>query len=194
MLQNEVIIDIFVVIKLLNNKLSWSTADFNTVSWRQTANTQPELQGLHHSQRGAAGKEVNSTITVKWYMKCFIYWTADLKSSELCNCYGNASELCNCLNCVHNCDDHSSLEHYYWLASSRKFLMIALCLLILAGRYHRHFCLLYWKPSSFFIWSHPVARTIFFPTMRDNTCTNLKNMWCSRQHFHRCLQAELVGR
>ena len=87
---------------------------------------------------------------MKWYTKCFIYWTADLKSSELCNCYANASELCNCLNCVHNCDDHSSLEHYYWPASSRKFLMIALCLLILAGRYHRHFCLLYWKPSSFF--------------------------------------------
>ena len=34
---------------------------------------------------------------VKWYMKCFIYWTAE-------------ASLRNCLNCVHHCDDHSSLD------------------------------------------------------------------------------------
>ena len=70
--------------------------------------------------------------SVKWYMKCFIYWTADFKSSKawssqlynernLSNCVEKPEKknplkswlfqasLRNCLNCVHNCDDHGLL-------------------------------------------------------------------------------------
>ena len=36
-------------------------------------------------------------------MKCFIYWTAELKSLF-------QASIRNCLNCVYNCDDHSSLD------------------------------------------------------------------------------------
>ena len=55
---------------------------------------------------------------VKWYMKCFIYWTADLKSSKpwLSQLRTQFKQLLiearkkNCLNCVHICDDHGLLD------------------------------------------------------------------------------------
>ena len=74
---------------------------------------------------------------VKWYMKCFIYWTVDFKSSQIWSSQlwtqfkqlrkpekvrtstGSRvhpvevltfSGFRNCLDCVHNCDDHSWLE------------------------------------------------------------------------------------
>ena len=53
-------------------------------------------------------------------MKCFIYWTADLKSSkpwssQLWTQFKQLQSLFqastrNCLNCVHNCDDHGLLD------------------------------------------------------------------------------------
>ena len=70
-------------------------------------------------------------------MKCFIYWTADFKSSQIWSSQLwtqfkqlrkpekvrtstgsrvhpvevlSVSGFRNCLNCVHNCDDHSVLE------------------------------------------------------------------------------------
>ena len=64
-------------------------------------------------------------------MKCFIYWTADLKSSKLWswqlwmqfrqlrieawksqdfNGVWTLASIRNCLNCVHNCDDHTLLD------------------------------------------------------------------------------------
>ena len=49
----------------------------------------------------------------KWYMKCFIYWTADLKSSKLWPRWSPdffRLLIRNCLNCVYNCDDHSLLD------------------------------------------------------------------------------------
>ena len=58
---------------------------------------------------------------VKWYMKCFIYWThkwpapnvsgfiAQLVQTPLKSWLFQVS-IRNCLNCVHNCDDHSLLD------------------------------------------------------------------------------------
>ena len=71
---------------------------------------------------------------MKWYMKCFIYWSVDVKSSKLRSSqlrtqfqqlrieawksqYFNGVEVLTfsglytqLLNCVHNCDDHSLLN------------------------------------------------------------------------------------
>ena len=42
--------------------------------------------------------DFNIFFSVKWYMKCFIYWTVDLKSSKLQ--YDLRSYECNLNNCV----------------------------------------------------------------------------------------------
>ena len=77
----------------------------------------------------------NRCINVKWFMKCFIYWTADLKSSKLWSSQLRTqfkqlpidrfarsrvqtplkswlfqASIRNCLNCVRNCDDHRLLD------------------------------------------------------------------------------------
>jgi len=45
---------------------------------------------------------------VKWYMKCFIYMLKSLLFQ---------ASIRNCLNCVHNCNDHSSLDYFFLITS-----------------------------------------------------------------------------
>ena len=106
---------------------AWKSQDFNGVWTRDlTIPVRRSNQLSYEANDVGSWSFVYSNEPVKngcevIYMKCFIYWTADLKplKSWLFQAF-----IRNCLNCIHNCDDQSSLDFKSTVQYMKHFIYI----------------------------------------------------------------------